>query len=235
MWNDFFSEYLEMIKPEYGQPIDEASYDEAIELFEKFMTVTHPFMPFVTEEIWHYLKDRKEGDDCVVSQYPKVQPYDKALIKQVDAAIEITSKARGVRKEKGMKEKEPLKLYIKKSKNVEALFKLEGLEEIIQKRGFLSEIQFVDTDEVDGTFSFIAGTDKFFLESTIVIDNDAEKEKLTKELEYAEGSVKIVEKKLNNERFVSNAPAAVVEKERKKLADGQARIKILKDSLARLN
>jgi len=234
IWNDFFSEYLEMIKPEYGQPIDEASYDEAIDLFEKFMTVTHPFMPFITEEIWHNLKERKDGDDCVVSTYPKIQTYDKELIRQVDLAIEITSKSRGLRKEKGMKEKEPLKLYIKKSTSTEALFKLDGLEEMIQKRGFFSEILFIDSDEVEGTFSFISGTDKFFLESTIVIDNEVEKEKLTKELEYTEGFVSKIEKKLSNERFVSGAPAAVVEKERKKLADGKARIEILKASLAQL-
>ena len=235
IWNDFFSEYLEMVKPEYGQPIDEATYDEAIGFFEKFMTVTHPFMPFVTEEIWHYLRDRKEGDDCVVSTYPKVQSYNKALIKNVDLAIEITSKSRGLRKEKGMKEKEPLKLFIKKSSSIEALFGIDGLEEIIRKRGCFSEILFIDTDEVEGTISFISGTDKFFLESTIVIDNDAEKEKLTKELEYMEGFVSKTEKKLSNERFVAGAPAAVVDIERKKLADGQARIKILKDSLAQLN
>ena len=235
MWNDFFSEYLEMVKPEYGQPIDEASYDEAIDLFEKFMTITHPFMPFVTEEIWHYLKDREDGDDCVMSTYPEAQSYDKALIEKVDYGIGITSKARGIRKEKGMKEKEPLKLFIKKSATIETLFKLDGLEEIIQKRGHFSEIQFVDADEVEGTFSFISGTDKFFLESTIVIDEGAEREKLTKELEYTEGFVSKIEKKLSNERFVGGAPAAVVENERKKLADGQARIKIIKDSLAQLN
>ena len=235
MWNDFFSEYLEMIKPDYGAPIDEASYDEAIGFFEKFMTILHPFMPFVTEELWHQLRDRKDGDDCIISSYPKAESYDKSFIKKVDTAIEIISKIRSIRKEKGMKDKEPLKFYIKKTKTVEDLFNLDGLEEMLVRRSFISELKYIDTDEVEGTISFISGTDKFFLESTIKIDVAAEKEKITTELEYTQGFIKSVEKKLSNERFVQNAPAAVVEKEKQKLADGQARIKILEESLAQLN
>ncbi|HFC01162.1 MAG TPA: valine--tRNA ligase, partial [Phaeodactylibacter sp.] len=134
IWNDFFSEYLEMIKPAYGEPIDRATYDEAIEFFEKLMTVLHPFMPFVTEEIWHYLKERKDGEDCMMSQYPTPDAfvYNKNISKKVDAAIDIISKIRFNRVDKGMKPKEPLKLFVKKSETINELFGLGGLKEIIE-------------------------------------------------------------------------------------------------------
>lgn len=234
IWNDFFSEYLEMIKPTYGDPIDQNTYEEAIGFFEKLMTVLHPFMPFITEEIWHYLRDRKEGEDCVVSTYPTVGTFDKNAFKEVDQAIDIISKIRATRKDKGMKEKEPLKFYVQNSTTADQIFKLEGIQEIIEKRGYISEIQFTDAEDVDGTISFVSGTDKFFLEANIQIDVAAEKEKITKDLDYTKGFVKSIEKKLGNERFVQNAPPAVVENERKKLADGLSRIKILEESLAQL-
>ncbi|MEM6967057.1 MAG: valine--tRNA ligase, partial [Bacteroidota bacterium] len=235
MRNDFFSEYLEMIKPPYGEPLDYATFDEAIDLFEKLMTILHPFMPFVTEEIWHLLKERADGDDCIISKYPQQATYDQAIIKKVDTIIEAISKTRAIRKEKGMKEKAPLQLFVQKGKSTDELYQLKGLVEIIKHRGHISELVFTDQEEVAGTIPFISGTGKYFLESTIKIDVEAEKEKLQKELDYNIGFVASVEKKLSNERFVQNAPAAVVAKERKKLEDGQAKIKILRDSLDQLN
>ena len=234
IWNDFFSEYLEMIKPTYGEPIGHATYETAIGFFEKLMTVLHPFMPFVTEEIWHYLRERKEGEDCVVSQYPTTGSFDKKAYTEVDQAIDIISKIRATRKDKKMKDKEPLKLFVQNSDTAKQIFKMEGIQEIIEKRGFISAIHFTDDEDVDGTISFVSGTDKFFLEANIQIDVAAEKEKFTKELDYTKGFVNSIEKKLSNERFVQNAPPAVVENERKKLADGQARIKMLEESLAQL-
>ncbi len=234
IWNDFFSEYLEMIKPTYGEPIDQRTYNEAIGFFEKIMTVLHPFMPFITEELWHQLKERKEGEDCVVSTYPTVGSFEKTAFKEVDQAIDIISKIRATRKDKGMKDKEPLKLFVQNSDTAKQIFKVEGIQEIIEKRGYISEIHFTDDEDVDGTISFVSGTDKFFLEANIQIDVAAEKEKFTKELDYYKGFVNSIEKKLSNERFVQNAPPAVVENERKKLADGQARIKMLEESLAQL-
>jgi len=234
IWNDFFSEYLEMIKPTYGEPIDNATYETAIGFFEKLMTVLHPFMPFITEELWHQLGERKEGEDCVISTYPTVGSFDKKAFTEVDTAIDIISKIRATRKDKGMKDKEPLKLFIQKSATTDQIFSVAGIKEIIEKRGFISEIHFTDSEDVDGTIAFVSGTDKFFLEANIQIDVEAEKEKITKDLEYTRGFVKSIEKKLSNERFVQNAPEAVVNNERKKLADGQARIKILEESLAQL-
>ncbi len=235
IWNDFFSEYLEMIKPPYGEPIDKSTYQTAIGFFEKLMTVLHPFMPFITEEIWHYLRDRKEGEDCVISSYPTAGSFDKKAYKELDQAIDVISKIRATRKDKKMKEKEPLKLFVQKSNTVDQIFSLEGIKEVIEKRGFISEIHFTESEDVDGTIAFVSGTDKFFLEANIQIDVEAEKEKINKDLDYARGFVKSIEKKLGNERFVQNAPEAVVANERKKLADGQAKIKILEESLAQLN
>ena len=127
-----------------------------------------------------------------------------------------------------------LKLFVQNSETANLIFKREGIREIIEKRGFISEIHFTDSEDVDGTISFVSETDKFFLEANIKIDVEAEKEKFTKELDYTKGFVKSIEKKLGNERFVQNAPAAVVENERKKLADGLSRIKMLEESLAQL-
>ena len=234
IWNDFFSNYLEMIKPEYGKPIDIVTLDKAMNYFERLMTVLHPFMPFVTEEIWHQLADRKEGEDCMMSIYPKASPYNKTVIEEVDGILDVISKIRFNRSDKGMKPKDPLQLFVQKTPLTEALIQKLGMKKIIKHLAFISDVQFTEAEEVEGTIGFLSGTEKFFLEANIKIDVEAEKARLTKDLDYAKGSVKILEKKLGNERFVQNAPAAVVEMERKKLADGLAKIKVLEESLANL-
>ncbi len=231
IWNDFFSEYLEFIKPDYQQPIDKATYEQAIGFFERLMTLLHPFMPFVTEEMWHQLRDRADGDDCVISKYPVAKAFDTAVIEQLDAAIEVISKIRFTRVQNGMKQKEALKLSVLKSEGVEKLLAKPGMKEVILKRGYLSALEFSDTDEIEGTIAFVAGTDKFFLEANIEIDVAAEKEKIEKDLKHQQGFATGIEKKLSNERFVNNAPPAVVDKERKKLADAHAKIKLLEESL----
>ena len=234
MWNDFFSSYLEMIKPEYGKPIDLITLDKAMGFFEKIMTLLHPFMPFVTEEIWHNLADRKDGEDCIMSKYPERTSYDKGIITKVDTVLDIISKIRFNRIDKGMKPKDPLKLSIQKTPTTEALIQTPGVKKIISHLAFISEVEFTEAEEVEGTIAFLSGTEKYFLEVNIEIDVEAEKARITKDLDYAKGSVNIIQKKLSNERFVQNAPAAVVEKEQKKLADGLAKIKVLEESLANL-
>ena len=234
IWNDYFSAYLEMIKPEYGKPIDLVTLDKAMNYFEQLMTVLHPFMPFVTEEIWHRLGDRKEGEDCIMSSYPTKKSYDSAIISEVDSILEVISKIRFNRSDKGMKPKDPLKLFVQKTPVTEALFQKAGMQKIIKHLAFISDVQFTEADEVDGTISFLTGTEKYFLEANIQIDVEAEKARITKDLEYARGSVSRLEKKLGNERFVQNAPPAVVENEQKKLADSLAKIKVLEESLANL-
>ena len=133
IWNDFFSNYLEWIKPAYEKPIDNETLTACTEMFEKISIVLHPFMPFITEEIWHYLRERKEGEDCVISSYPSVGSFDKKAYKEVDQAIDIISKIRATRKETKMKDKEPLKLFVQKSATVEQIFQQEGIQEIIEK------------------------------------------------------------------------------------------------------
>ncbi len=234
IWTDFCSWYLEMVKPEYGKPIDRVTLDRTINYFERLMTILHPFMPFVTEEIWHLLKERKDGEDCVISSYPKTVAFDKALLKKVETAQEVISKMRDTRNVNGVKMKEEIKLYVENTASSKALYEQEGILEMVEKLANLESLTFTD-NEVEGTISFLAGTEKYFAAINVTIDVEAERERFTKELEQAQGFVKGVEKKLNNERFVSGAPEAVVNKERQKLADGLAKIKILEESLKNLN
>ncbi|HHB52765.1 MAG TPA: valine--tRNA ligase, partial [Saprospiraceae bacterium] len=228
---------LEAIKPTFGSPIDSNTYTKTIDLFEKMLTLLHPFMPFITEEIWHYIKERKDGDDCVVSVYPKSSGYDNNLLEAVTKVKSIVTKIRETRNSKGMKPKEPLKLFVEKSDSVEKFLfseEIPGLKHTLKKMAFLSGVELVDIHDVDNTIPFMAANEKFMLEYNKEIDVEEEIAKLTKELEYQKGFVKSIEKKLSNESFVNNAPAAVVDKERKKLADGNERIKILEQSLASL-
>jgi len=234
IWNDFCSWYLEMIKPEYEKPIDRPTYEQAINFFERQMTLLHPFMPFITEDIWHRLKDRKEGEDCIVSAYPKETAFDAELIKQVSTATDVISKIREIRTKNAVKNKETLPLFAENSDRSKALFELAGVAELITKLGNLSTLDFTD-EEIPDSMSFLSGTEKYFITLNITIDPVAERERITKELEYAKGFVSSIEKKLSNERFVNNAPDAVVSNERRKLEDGQAKIKLLEESLTNLN
>jgi len=234
IWGDFCSWYLEMVKPAYGKPIDRTTLNQTIEFYERLMTILHPFMPFVTEEIWHQLKERAKGEDCIVSSYPSAQSFDANMIEKVEKAKEVTSKVREIRNNKGISPKEALALYVQESPNSLSLYKLSGLKAMIEKMANLKGLYFISIEEVESSIGFVSGTEKYFLEVHLTIDVEAEREKLQKELDHQCGFVKGIEKKLSNERFVNNAPAAVVDKERKKLADGQARIKILEESLVSL-
>jgi valyl-tRNA synthetase len=232
IWDDFCSWYLEMIKPE-GNEIARETMEQTIGFFEQLMIILHPFMPFVTEEIWHQLKERTDGDDCVMASYPSAQSYDADLIKQVEKAKDVVAKVRELRNSNGIKQRDPLALFVEDSDSAKELFGIEGLADMVQKMAYLKSLE-VSGSDIANSLSFLSGTEKYFLEVELEIDVEAEREKLTKELEYYEGFVKSVEKKLSNERFVQNAPAPVVEKERQKLADGQAKIQILKENLAKL-
>jgi len=234
IWDDFCSWYLEMIKPAYGEPIDQETLDSTIELFSKLMTVLHPFMPFVTEEIWQQLADRLEGEDCIVSEYPEAKAFDEDFINKVERAKQIVAGIREVRNSKGVKMKEALNVYGQDTVDVRELLAQPGIKPMIIKMANLESLQ-LTKDEIPNSVSILAGTDTYFVELKHSIDTDAERERLEKDLEYYQGFVKTVEKKLSNEKFVNNAPEQVVELERKKLADGQAKIKSLEEALAQLN
>jgi len=234
IWNDFCSWYLEMIKPEYGQPIDRATYEKTLDFFEQLMTILHPFMPFVTEEIWHQLKERAEGDDCVISRYPNVGDFDESLIQKVEKAKDVIAKIRDTRNQNGIKMKEELPLFVQESSNAKALYSLSGLEAMVKKMANLASLELTQKEEIPNSLAFISGTEKYFVQVAHAIDFEAERERIENELEYQQGFRKSVLKKLDNERFVNNAPPAVVEKERQKLADAEERIKSLEESLANL-
>ncbi len=234
IWDDFCSYYLEMIKPTYGDPIERNVYNKTIELFSGLMTLLHPFMPFITEEIWHLLKDRQPGEDVVVSKWATVSTYDKAVLKDMDLILNIVSSIRDTRNTNQLSPKEALPLYIQKTEKSEALQSKQGLIEILTKLANLSSVEYTDA-EIEGSSSFICGTEKFYTKFDKEIDVEAEKAKIMDELKRTQGFLIGVQKKLSNERFVSGAPAQVVEKEQQKLKDSEQRIKILEESLAKLS
>lgn len=230
IWDDFCSWYLEMIKPEYGAPIDAETLEASLGIYERLMTLLHPFMPFITEEIWHNLRGRAEGEDCVISAYPNAAGFDQELINRIEQAKNIVASVRETRNSKGVKMKDELALFVQDEVNSRQLFERTGLREMIIKMGNLSRLDFA-TEEVPNSISFLSGKTQFFLELNQEIDTEAECKKLNEELEYQRGFLTSVEKKLGNERFVNNAPAPVVERERKKMADAQAKVKNLKEQL----
>lgn len=235
IWNDVFSWYLELIKPDYQKPIDKATLDETIALFEKLCTLLHPFMPFITEEIWHQLKDREAGDDCINSSYPKHNDNTEVEILRSFAMLqEIVSNIRDVRNKEQLKPKEELVVSFVSSGEMIKYLKVNGFEESIKRLGFVSELTQIEEDTDVEAKSFLASTTKFFVHIDKEIDVEAELRKAEEELKYQQGFVASVKKKLDNERFVNNAPAQVVEKERKKLSDGIARIETLESLIASL-
>ena len=233
VWDDFCSWYLEMIKPETGAAIDQQTYQKTLDIFSDLMTALHPFMPFVTEEIWHSLKDRLEGEDCIVSRYPKAAAFDEALIKKVSQAQTVVSSIRDTRNQKGVKAKELLKVFIQDTPAARELFSLDGLNAMIVKIAYLESLTFTK-EEVPNSVAFLAKTEKFFVELKETINVEEECARLKKDLDYQEGFLNSVMKKLNNERFVSKAPEKVVAMEQKKKADAEAKIKSIKEALAQL-
>jgi valyl-tRNA synthetase len=233
IWDDFCSWYLEMIKPGFEQPIDKETYEATLDIFSEMMVALHPFMPFITEELWHQLRDRAEGDDCMKQAYPKAEKSDNALIQKVETAKDVISKIRDIRNQNQVKPRDPLAVFVASSDSAKAIFAQAGLREMVEKLAVLSELTLSENEPANAK-SFISGTEKYYVVLNQTIDTEAEKQKLTAELEHQKGFVKSVEAKLSNERFVSGAPAQVVENERKKLADGLARIAILEESLSKL-
>lgn len=233
IWNDFCSWYLEMIKPPYGEAISAETKQMAIDLYEQICIILHPFMPFITEELWHALKDRKDGEDCIVSTYPKAKSYDKAYLAQIEQAKDVISNIRDIRNKNGLKIKEELDLYAVKSGSMDTFLATDGLQSMVVKLGNLKAITITEDENVNGV-SFISGTEKFIVGMEQGLDIDAEIAEKEQELQYQQGFVGSISKKLSNERFVNNAPETVVNNERKKMADGEARIKILTEEIERL-
>jgi valyl-tRNA synthetase len=234
IWDDYCSWYLEMIKPEYGKPIDRVTLQKTEVIFRRLMAMLHPFMPFITEEIWQQLDGKNtEGADLCVSTYPKATEFDAELIKKVEAAKDIISKIREIRNNKGLKQREPLVVKYQASETAKNLLDTDGIRSLIKKLSVLESLQTTDTD-VPNAVSFVSGTDKFYVVLNQEINVEEEREKITKELVYQQGFLKSVSAKLSNERFVANAKPEIVASEQQKQADALARIKILEESLAGL-
>ena len=231
VWNDFCSWYLEMVKPAYGNKIDKETLSKTIAFFEDICIMLHPVMPFVTEEIYHQLTERESGDDCIVSSYPAAKEIDHLVLSDVEAAQKVISKVRELRNSKGLKQKEELTLFVERGED--NVLQDQQLQSIVQKLAYLTEINLADSLPNNGA-PFMSSNEKYFIQFDSQIDIDSEKEKILSDLNYARGFVTSVEKKLANERFVNNAPEAVVSKERQKLADGKERIRILEENLASL-
>ena len=225
-WDEFSSWYLEMVKPAYGQPVDRATYDATLGFFDTLLRLLHPFMPFITEELWQHLAERKDGESIMLAQLPEAKAADGETIKAVDVAKEIIAGVRTVRLHKNIPNKEQLALNVVGNGEVPAMA-------VVVKLANLSEV--VNVPEKDPmAASFLVGTTEYAVPLGNNINVEEELKKLEADLKYNEGFLQSVLKKLGNEKFVNNAPAKVIEMERKKQADAEAKIAALKESIAAL-
>ncbi len=232
IWGDFCSWYLEIIKPNDGR-IHSAIYDRTITAFEQMMTLLHPFLPFVTEEVWHQLRDRVSGDDCIVSQWPQAGQVNEELIGQFERLQQLISSVREIRNSRGLKAREILRCQLQQSAQSEAMLALAGWSEIVQKLAFLEELSLTSVEAV-GAITFLTGNDTTYLFTHEVIDTAAEKAKIEEEVNRLRGQLMGIDKKLNNPSFVANAPENVVAHERRKMADFTAKIESLVAQLKQL-
>jgi valyl-tRNA synthetase len=227
-WDEFSSWLLEIIKPAYQAPIDAKTHKEVLDIFEKLIKLLHPFMPFITEELWQLMETRNDGESIMNTMLPEVQPYNSDLIARFELMKEVVAGVRTIRQDKNIPNKQSLSLYVKSASNA-----LNGIESVIVKLAGLSELQST-TEKVEGSASFMVKSDEYFVPLTGLINNDDEIARLTKELNYAKDFLESVMKKLSNERFVNSAPAQVVDVEKKKQADAEEKIKVIEERLAAL-
>ena len=226
-WDEFSSWYLEMVKPAYGQPIDKVTYEKTLAFFETLLKLLHPFMPFITEELWQHIYDRQPGESIMTQTLVKDMPYNETLIAQFEAVKEVISGIRTIRLQKNIAQKEALALEVTGENPV------AGFGSVIAKLCNLSEIKQVETKSV-GAAAFMVGTTEYAVPLGNLINVEEELKKLEADLKYQEGFLQSVMKKLSNEKFVSKAPANVIEMERKKQADAETKIAALKESIAAL-
>jgi len=219
VWDDFCSWYLEMVKPNYGSPTDSLTYAKTIEQLEKILKLLHPFMPFLSEEIWHLIDDRKE--DIIVAEWPNAGSVNEQLLADFENTSEVVAGIRTIRKEQNIANKDQLELLVIDNQKSET-----NLDAIIAKLGNLTIVKTTE-EKPGGAFSFMVNSNEYFIPLGNNIDIAGEIEKLEKELNYTQGFLKSVEGKLSNERFVNNAPESVVANEKNKMADAKSKIAIL--------
>jgi len=228
VWDDFCSWLLEMIKPAFGSPIDTKTYNEVIRLFEDCLKLLHPFMPFVTEEIWQQISSRTPQEALIIANYPEEKTFNEGILEEFEFIKEVISGIRSIRKEKNIAFKEEISLSIIDNEHFTTKW-----NSIIEKLGNVSAISYVEK-AIEGAISFRVKANEYFIPILDKINVEEEIKKLETELHYAEGFLKSVRAKLSNEKFVNSAPAQVVENERKKEADTLAKIETLTQSLNKL-
>jgi valyl-tRNA synthetase len=227
-WDDFSGWYLEMVKPAYQQPTDKATMESTKYYFDQLMRLIHPFMPFVTEEIWQDLAPRAEGESIMYAPMPEAEQVDEKLLARFELAAEVITGIRNVRKQKNIAQKQELELNVIADENYPAEY-----APVIAKMCNLSQINLIE--EKDPTAdAFIVKTTQYFVPMGEMIDKDAELKKLSDELTYLEGFLSSVMKKLSNERFVNSAPEKVVANEKAKKADAEAKIAAIKERMEAL-
>ena len=231
-WDEFSSWYLEMIKPVYGQPIDRVTYLQTLDCFEILLKQLHPFMPFITEELWQHIDERQENESIMTTRLLPVNPatYETscAKVKRFEEVKEIITNIRNVRAQKNIAQKELLELRVMDDNR-----NLYIYEDVVKKLGNISSVETV-TDKPEGAASFMVGTTEYFIPLESMINVEEELAKLEADLTYQEGFLQSVLKKLSNEKFVSKAPANVIEMEHKKQADAESKIASLKENIAAL-
>ncbi|MCD0489108.1 valine--tRNA ligase [Pedobacter sp. MC2016-14] len=228
VWDDFCAWYLEMVKPAYQQPIDAASLKATVAFFERVLKILHPFMPFLTEELWHdeIFGERGEMDCIIVASYPVVAEPDAVLLKEAEVVKGVVAEVRSVRNTKQIPLKDALPLAVK----VNSELNYQNWLNIITKLANIAEVTFVN-DKIAGAAAFMVGTDEFFIQLNETIDVAAELVRLNADLVYLQGFLKSVDAKLSNERFVQNAKPEIIQNERNKKADAEGKIKIIEESL----
>ncbi|WP_108821148.1 valine--tRNA ligase [Dysgonomonas sp. Marseille-P4361] len=226
-WDEFSSWYLEMVKPAYQQPIDKKTYEATLGFFDSLLRLLHPFMPFITEELWQALARREEGESIMVAAMPSNTSYNKDLIAAFEKVKETIAGVRTVRLQKNISNREELSLEVIGEYSA-------AFDSVISKMGNLSSINVV-TEKNPTAVSFLVGTTEFSVPLGSNIDVEAELKKLNEELVYLQGFLVSVDKKLSNEKFVANAKPEIVENERKKQADAESKIQTIKESIANLS
>lgn len=229
IWDDFCSWFLEMVKPNFGEAISEKTYLEVIGLLEENLKILHPFVPFISEEIWQSITQRDISEALIIAKWPEVSSFDEKLIKDFEFASEVITGIRSIRKEKNIPFKEEIELSV-----INHSRQSKDFDSVISKLGNLSGIVYTE-EKMPGAITFRVGSNEYFIPVQGTIDIEAEKEKLLEELRYTEGFLKSVQGKLKNERFVNGAPEQVVAMERQKEKDALAKIATLKESLTSLN
>jgi valyl-tRNA synthetase len=230
IWDDFCSWYLEMIKPAFQKPIDKTTLSATLGIFEKLMQLLHPFMPFITEEIWHILEERNAEESIMISSMPRPAEFDSVILQQFAFAEEAVIAIRNARKEMNIPMKESIELFIRKNNNESADTTFDA---VVSRLCNISGIGYVE-NKVEGAISFIIRATEFYIPMSANLDKAAEITRLSEELKYTEGFLQSVIRKLSNERFVSNARPEVVDIERQKQSDAEAKINVIKEQITHL-